>query len=156
MKTLFVAALLLAASSVAANAETFTFTSDNTVSNQVVAPVAGGDKPVAAAFFSGSSHVVYSSGRAATNAFRCANWSAAPGGVFDADAACTFEEPGGDSASIVAGCSFTNKDRTESDCWGAMDGLGGAWKGKTGTISWHAKNSADGTSGAANGTGQWN
>ena len=156
MNAILVALIALGATASAASAETFTFTSTSTTQNAVVAPVAGSDKPVQAAFITGASKATYASGKPTTNPCPCANWSSTPGSIFDSYGACTYTEPGGDTASIVAGCSYTNKERTEADCWGGLNGLGGPHKGKTGSMSWHNKTSADGKTGAAVGTGQWN
>lgn len=155
MRTLLLSILLLGASAVTANAESFTFTSTSTGSNQIVAPITGG-KPVTSGSLAGTSQVTYASGKKTTNTFNCNNWSTPPGSLFQGNGACLFSEPGGNQASIVSGCDFTNKDQSESDCWGALTGMAGAWANKTGTISWHAKTSADGKTGTASGTGQWN
>jgi len=156
MKTIAIATLLAACAAVpAASAETFTFTSTSTTQNALVAPVPGG-KPVQAAFLSGASHAVYASGRAVDNKFQCADWSSPPGSIFDAYGACNYVEPGGDTATILIGCDFATPDRLEANCWGGLEGIDGPHKGKSGTISWHAKTSADGKSGTSSGVGQWN
>jgi len=155
MKTLIVAIITLGVTASAASAETFTFTSTSTLQNAVVAPVKDA-KPVQAAFITGTTKATYASGRATTNTFQCADWSSTPGSLFDAYAACTYTEPGGDTASIVAGCDYANKEQTEADCVAGLNGLDGPHKGKSGTMSWHAKTSADGKTGSSAGTGQWN
>ena len=91
MKTLFVAALLLGASGVAANAETFTFHSTGTAVNQVVAQTPGGGKPVAAVFLAGKITNTWASGQTSKN--DCANWTSTPGSIFDTYLACTFTDP---------------------------------------------------------------
>jgi len=154
MKTIIFALLALGVSYSAANAETFTFSSTSTLGDAVTAVMADG-KPVTAAFLSGKSQATYASGRSTTNTFQCANWSAAPGSVFDAFGACTYVEAGGDTASIVVGCDYTAKDQSQSDCWGALSSQDGPHKGKSGTIAWHAKLNADGKTGVSTGTGQW-
>jgi len=154
MKTLLLATLIALGAAPAANAESFTFTSTSALQNGIVVPVQGG-KPVEAAFISGTSKATYASGRATTSTFQCASWSSTPGSIFDAYSACTYTE-GGANATILAGCSFTDAARTESDCWGAISGLDGARKGKTGSMTWHARPSADGKTGVSNGVGQWN
>lgn len=155
MKTLLAAVLLLGASSAAAKAETFTFSTTSTATNQIIAAVAN-DKPVVAAFATGSGQNVYASGKKTTDTFNCANWSATAGSIFQTYGACVYTELTGDQASIVIGCDFTNKAQTEADCWGGLTGTVGSVANKTGTISWHQKLGADGKSGTASGTGQWN
>lgn len=155
MKAVILALLLASASTLAANAESFTFTSTSTVQNAVVALGSDG-KPVTAVFIAGQSKAAYASGKATTNSFTCANWSATPGSIFDSYGACTFSEPGGDNASMIVGCDYSNKDQTEGDCWAALNGLDGPHKGKTGTMSWHNKNNMAAKTGTAAGTGQWN
>lgn len=155
MKYVVLALLLASASTAAANAESFTFTSTNTVQNAVVA-IGSDGKPVQAAFSAGQSNATYASGRMTTNTFSCANWSSTPGSIFDSYGACNYSEPGGDSASIIAGCDYANKDQTEVDCWGALNGLDGPHKGKTGTMSWRQKIDMTAKTGTAVGTGQWN
>jgi hypothetical protein len=155
MKTLFAAALLLGASGAAANAETFTFHSTGTVVNQVVAQPPGGEKPVVAVFLVGKTTNTWASGQTSKNDYSCANWTSTPGSIFDTYLACTFTDTNGDKASLIAGCD-NNKDMTEGDCWGGLNGLDGPHKGKTGTMAWHSKNNADGKTGDSWGTGQWN
>jgi hypothetical protein len=156
MKTLLLAAAITFGAGVcAANAQSFTFQSTATVQNAVAAPVKGG-KPVQAVFIAGKSQTNWLGGKTSTNTFQCASWSSTPGSLFDSYTACTYADTNGDSASIIAGCDFTNDARTESDCWGGINGLEGPHKGKSGTMAWHGKNGSDGKTGLSAGTGQWN
>ncbi len=155
MKTLVLSIILAGVSVGTASAETFTFTSKSTVANQIVAPTTGGP-PVAAVFISGTSETIFASGKKGSNIFNCAQWSSTPGFVFMTVGACTFVDQNGDKASIISGCDFTNKDQSQQNCWGGLTGLTGAVAGKSGTISWHATNNADGKSGSSAGVGQWN
>jgi len=121
----------------------------------VVAPNPSG-VPVVASFITGTSETTYASGKKDSNTFSCANWSTEHSSIFKAEGACTFTNQNGDKASIVSGCDYTNKDQTESDCWGGLMGLTGSITGKTGTMAWHSVVNPDGKTGSAAGTGQWN
>jgi hypothetical protein len=154
MKSILISLLLVGASALAAQAETFTFTSVGTTQNAINAPVLG-DKPVMAVFIETKATITYASGKAATNLGHCASWSTTPGSTFEIDGACVDTESNGDQDSIVYGCDYADKERTKADCWGYLTGMSGGLAGKSGTISWHQSISPDGK-GAANGVGQWN
>ena len=155
MKALILTIILAGGAAVSVHAESFTFTSTSTLGDMVVAPNAGGP-PIVAAFVTGTSATTFASGNKGTNTFSCASWTADKTSVFKTYGACTFTDQTGAKASIVSGCDYTNKEQTAQDCWGALTGLTGAAAGKTGTISWHAVNNADGKTGSSAGTGQWN
>jgi len=155
MKTILATALLLGVSCISANAQSFSFQSTSHTVNSLTAQVSMG-KPVLAAFSSGSSTNTDSTGKKSTTTSNCAFWSAEPGSQFTFVGACNVKESNGDESSVVASCVATNAAQTEGDCWGGMTGTAGLHKGKTGTISWHQKPSADNKTGMAWGVGQWN
>jgi hypothetical protein len=152
VKFALASAMLLCASSLAAHADSFTFTSTSHTVNSLT--VSDGGKPVVAAFSSGSAAIVSANGSKANNTSNCAFWTAEPGSQFTYEGACTTTEPNGNQSSIVASCVGSTGPQIEADCWGGMTGLAGTYKGKTGTISWHQK--GDGQSSKAWGVGQWN
>ena len=155
MKILLVSVLMVGVSALAAQAESFTFTSTSTLLNSA-AFAAPGETPVLAAFVDSKSKTTYAGGKVETNDASCASWSAPPASIFQTNGVCNFTTAGGEKASILFGCNPRSKDQTESDCWGGLLGVTGARAGKSGTISWHQKLNADGKGGAANGVGQWN
>ena len=154
MKSLFLAAVLCGASALAAHAESFTFKAHGGVDAAV--QVMGMDgKPIGGAIQSGASEAVMASGRTLHGAYKCEFHSELPGGIFESLGVCTVTD--GDGAYYeLAGCNPTSKDRTANDCWADMRGTGGAYAGKGGHMSWHAKANADGKSGDAWGQGAWN
>ena len=154
MKLVFTTAFLLCAVASAANAETFTFkaTSHNLNSINVAT---GATTFVGAGFNEGESQTVYASGQKTTTKNTCAGWGAPAGSPFTDEGVCTFTEGANDKASIVFSCVSDAKTGA-GDCWGALRGVAGRNMGKTGTISWHQTNNADGKTGTAAGTGMSN
>jgi hypothetical protein len=156
MKLILASAMMLCASSLAAYADSFSFSSTSHTVNQLSAMVPGGGKPVLAAFSNGSATNTYASGKQTKSTSTCAFWTAEPGSQFTFVGACNVTEEGGDQSSIAASCAAANNAQTEGDCWGVMMGTSGSHKGKSGTITWHQKAGADDKSGMAWGVGQWN
>jgi hypothetical protein len=154
MKLVFTTAFLLCAVASAANAETFTFKSTSQNLNSINVAT-GATTFVGAGFSENESQGVYASGQKTNTKGTCAGWSAPVGSQFTNEGACTYTEGASDKASIVFSCVSDAKTGA-SDCWGALRGISGRHMGKTGTISWHQTNSADGKTGAAAGTGMWN
>jgi hypothetical protein len=151
MKTVLASIVVLLASTSIANAESFTFASTATTTDRVGGPVAGG-KPVGASMSSGESNVTYASGKKSTSKTHCANWSAPPGQLFTSTGFCTGEE-GADKYTVAFSCQGDEKG---GDCWGRLTGTGGAFQNKTGTVTWHGTQNADGKGGTATGQGAWN
>jgi hypothetical protein len=148
--------MLLGASGVAAQAETFTFTgTGGAPTAQITAPFIGGPKPVQAVFGPSTSQAIYASGAKTTSTSNCASWTTPPGQTFEVNGACLYTESNGDKTSIVFGCDFANKEQTASNCWGYLSGMAGARLNKTGTMSWHQALAADGKSSTFSGVGQW-
>jgi hypothetical protein len=154
MKIIFASLLLIGVSTVAANAETFTFTSTSHTVNVIAAPVAGGST-VGATFGTGKSATVYASGKKTSTTNECASWSTPPGSQFQVSGICVYTEGKDDKASLAFTCA-NGKSNTSGDCWGSLTGMAGRYTGKTGTISWHQSSPDGGKSGMAAGTGMWN
>ena len=96
------------------------------------------------------------SGKTLSNKGSCSEWTTPPGSIFQSNGVCNYTDSGGDTAAILIGCNWTNKEMTEGDCWGGLLGSAGPHAGKSGTISWHFKTSADGKTGTSQNVGQWN
>ena len=153
MKLILISAAALLASTAMANAEAFTFTSTGTLTNQVGAPGPMG-RPVGASFANVESQTTWASGKKTTSKGTCATWTAPPGGGITTNGACILNESDGGFAASFACASLDDKNTT-ANCWGAITGASGKYKGLGGTISWRAKLSADGKTNSAVGTGQW-
>jgi hypothetical protein len=155
MKSLVLALLLTGAAAVTANAESFTATSNSTMTSSNSFPSPDG-KPVLELNLAFTGQTLMASGKALTNKGTCAEWSTPPGSIFQTNGVCNYTDSGGDTAAILMGCDFSNKDMTEGDCWGGLQGSAGPHAGKSGTISWHFKTAADGKTGTSQNVGQWN
>ncbi|HEY5288612.1 MAG TPA: hypothetical protein VIJ59_01135 [Caulobacteraceae bacterium] len=152
MKTIVLAALLLGGSAVAAHAESFTFKGTSTSANGVAAARPDG-KLMTAGFSNGTGQTTMASGKVLATTSSCAGWSSQPADIFAQHGICTFSDATG-AGTILFGCNPI-KDPAEADCVGRLGGTGGAYAGRTGTITWHAKNSPDGKTGAVWGEGHW-
>ena len=154
MKSLLFAALLLGGSALAAHAERFTFKAVGTEPNVVM--VKGDDgKPIGAVFLTGTADADMASGKKLRQAYNCEEHTALPGGNFTYLGLCTVTDETGAFYELF-GCNDANKAMTEADCWAGATGTGGAYAGKHGRVTWHAKTSADGKSGETWGEGAWN
>lgn len=153
MKMLFATAVLLCSAGAMAG-ETATINSNIRSVNSIAVPT--GPSTMAGANFSeGDAQIAYSSGQKATQKFKCASWSTAPGSGFSVDGVCEFTEGTNDKGSLQFACTSDEKTRS-SDCWGGVRGTAGRFAGKTGNITWHQVDSADGKTGTAQGVSMWN
>jgi hypothetical protein len=155
MKTLFIAFLLTGVAAIAAHAESFTGKSTSAPISSNTFPTPDG-KSIISGTLSFSGQSVSASGKATTNKGTCNEWTTPPGSIFQANGVCNYTDSSGDTASILIGCDFANKEMNEGDCWGGIAGTAGPHAGKSGTISWHFKPSPDGKSGTSLSVGQWN
>ena len=155
MKTSVIALLFSGAAVFSAHAESFTATTTSTITSSNTFQ-AGMGTPVRSVALSVTGQTVWAGGGTTTNKGTCMLWTAPPGSIFQTNGVCNYTESNGDTASLLAGCDYTNKDMTESNCWAGLTASAGPHAGKTGTISWHAKPSADGKSGTSQNVGQWN
>jgi hypothetical protein len=146
--------ILMFAAAGAASAETFSFKSTSKTVNSIQIAT-GASSSMGAGFSEGSSQATYGSGLKATNTFNCAVWSALAGSRFTDEGVCAFTEGTEDKATIEFSC-VSDQKAGAGDCWGALRGVAGRFTGKTGTISWHQTNSADGKTASSIGAGLWN
>jgi hypothetical protein len=154
MKLIASSVAILVASTLAAHAESFTFSGSAKITNEVGGPVAGG-KPVGASFSDGSSKTVYASGKKANSTHQCAAWSASPMSIFSGEGMCVVTEGDG-KFSVAFSCQNMDDKGLLTDCWGRLTGMTGSHMNKTGTASWRGTRSADGKSISSAGTGSWN
>ena len=136
-----------------ANAQSFTFKSKSHATDAV--SVNSGQSLITDVISKSNATITYENGEKEENASTCANWTVPPGTPFTSNGICTFVTKSGGKGTIVFGCRDDAKTNT-SDCWGALHGTAGRFKGKTGTISWHQALDADGMTGNDAGTGMWN
>ncbi|HEV7159154.1 MAG TPA: hypothetical protein VGN38_12415 [Caulobacteraceae bacterium] len=151
MKTFALAAALAAGLAFGAQAETFTFSNTGILGASVVIPGPNGAVRIAGvADFKGPTVMA---GRSLPTDDHCASWPALPGDIFETHGQCTFSDPTG-AGYVRFGCNPA-KAPTEANCVGGIWGTAGAYAGRSGTLAWHNKVSADGKSATAEGAGQW-
>jgi hypothetical protein len=151
--TIGIAAAAVMCVSAEANAQSFTFKSKTHATNAVSV---GSEETLITDVISKSDvAITYDNGEKEQNATTCANWTVPPGTPFTSSGICTFVTKSGGKGTIVFSCHDDAKTNL-SDCWGALRGTAGRFKGKTGTISWHQVVEADGMTGNDTGTGMWN
>ena len=154
MKTILLAAVMVAGTALAAHAERFTFKAVGTVQNAI--QVTGEDgKPIGGVFQSGTVETVWASGKAAHGTYSCESHTTLPNEIFQYLGVCTAKDDAGSFYELI-GCDSTNKAMTEDDCWAGLVGTDGAYKGKHGRATWHGRGGPDGKTGEAVGEGAWN
>ena len=136
MKAVLFAIWLAAATTAAAQAETFTFTNTNQIEKYVGGPMIGGSLS-SVAFNTTVGQTTWATGRTEATSSACAIWSGAPGARFPYSGVCDYSGSDGDSNRIAFDCQPTNSDQSEADCWGSISGLAGPHSGKSGTITFH-------------------
>jgi hypothetical protein len=151
--TIGIVAVALVFAPVGANAQSFTFKSKSHATDAV--SVNSGQTVITDVISKSDATITYETGEKEANATTCANWTSPPGTPFTSSGICTFVTKSGGKGTIVFGCQDYAKTNI-SDCWGALRGTAGRFKGKTGTISWHQTVEADGMTGNDMGTGMWN
>ena len=137
----------------AAGAETFTMAGTGRVTDQVMVP-GGGAAPIGALVATSTTKVTMASGKALAGKGHCASWTTDPGSLFTVQGACAGTDDSG-TYSVVYSCQ-TDAKANADDCWGRLTGVGGAYAGKTGTMSWRLMRNADGQTSAFTGAGVWN
>jgi len=154
MRTVFVAVAFVCGVPALANAaETFTFVARTEITNRIVAPVTG-SKTIIAQFSSGRIEVTYP-GRKVLSKSECATWPAPPGGLFTSNGACVVVDNDSSQYTVVVSCRVVDDKITVNDCFGQLTGVSGAYKGKTGTVTWRSTVAEDNKTLTSVGTGQW-
>lgn len=155
MRWAMVSVVALLASTVVANAETFTFTGKNTPGQQIAGPGPMG-KPVIAGTSKGETEITWASGKKTKSTNDCMAWSAPPGSGFTVQGICSSTDSDGSKSSLIFSCLSLNEKNTASDCWGRLTGLSGSLQGKTSTASWRGTQNADGKGSTVVGAGVQN
>ena len=146
---LLLAILSLACAPAVAQAETFTFKTTNKPIDgvQLAASGAPGSRPSGANVFTVATVTTYADGKVLQSAGKCAQWILPSGNQFGGNGVCVYRDGGADTYSVSYTCEPPANNG--NDCWGKLIGLGGAFKGRTGLISFHSGQSPQGT-------GLWN
>jgi hypothetical protein len=141
-------AMVLAISSVAAQAQNFAFDATANPATTVGGPDYRGN-PVVGAYWTGTSVVTWADGSKTTDKYTCiSSTQPANDKVFDAHTVCDGGNAEG-TYMMIWGCQYTSKDMMSMACWGGMTGRTGKYAGKGGTISFM------GRGGSGSGTGTW-
>ena len=127
---------------------TFTFTS----TSNAPSTLGGNSKngvPYSGSHWTGSSIGKSSAGETTKTSFSCVMMTQPPTDtLFQAHMLCDITAPDG-TYSATMGCQFIDMAKGEVSCIGGLYGTGGAYAGRRGSITNHAKGSA------STGTGQW-
>lgn len=142
------ALMLAVAMPATAMAQSFTFKSTSNAQNML-----GGDGkngvPYSGGHWTGSSTGVTADGQKTNTTFKCVMMTQPPTDtLFQAHMLCDITAANG-TYSATMGCQFVNPAAQEVSCIGGLYGTGGAYAGRRGSITNHAKGSA------STGTGQW-
>ena len=146
---LLLAILSLACAPAVAQAETFTFKTTNKPIDgvQLAASGAPGSRPRGANVFTVATVTTYADGKVLQSAGICTQWILPSGNQFGGNGVCVYRVGRADTYSVSFTCE--RPANNGNDCWGKLIGLGGAFKGRTGSISFHSRQSRQGT-------GLWN
>lgn len=130
-------AMLLGATAASA-AENFTFESALKLIDGVRVPLTGSPFQ-GARVFSISNTTTFAAGRKATTNGKCSSWTAPAGSMFISTGVCAVP----DAYTLRYSCSAAVDKSGESDCWGLLEFIGEAGKGRTGVVAF--RRSADST-----------
>ena len=142
-------AAALGLSATAAQAQTFTHTSNQTkaVSTGGVAP---DGTPFGGLYQTGTQVITMADGKKVTETYTCIGMTQPPrNSIFQFSTICDATGPNGDTASVW-GCNTVNRERNEVSCVGGVYGKSGSYAKRRGTVTWY------GVNGSGSGTGQWN
>lgn len=136
MKRIAIATAILVASTAAAQAETFSFSSTGRVNKNIGGPMVGGP-PALVGISTEAGQTTWASGATVTTQSTCANWTSAPGAQFPYSGVCDIDLSNGDIDRMAFGCKALGPDASEANCWGSLSGLSGSRAGRIGTVSFH-------------------
>lgn len=148
MKSLITAAMLLSASPFTAHAETFTFILHGDTTGTIVVPDPSGGAPATAITQKGTFDIVSANGTKRDGTFTSASWSTGDRELPLRGIGQQTDPTG--TLGVTYACA-ADKAATTGDCWARVVGETGAYKGRTGTSSWHfsIKGTKDTTTGVA-------
>ena len=147
-RKLIFAAAVAALSTTGALAQNYTYVAQNgkTVATGGIAP---DGTPFGGQFLTGSQTVTAAGGKMVTESYTCIGTTQPPrDSVFMFNSICDATGPNGDY-SVVWGCNFLNRERTNLSCVGGLVGKTGSYASRRGTVTYH------GVDGKGSGTGQW-
>ena len=130
-------AMLLGATTASA-AENFTFETTLKLIDGVRVPLTGSPFQ-GARVFSISNTTTFAAGRKATTNGKCSSWTAPAGSMFISTGVCAVP----DAYTLRYSCSAAVDKSGESDCWGLLEFIGEAGKGRTGVVAF--RRSSDST-----------
>lgn len=136
MKRVALAVALWFASTTAAQAETFGFSTTGRVNEKVGGRMVAGP-PASAAISTTAGQMTWASGATVTLQSTCALWTGTPGAQLQYSGVCDDTLSNGEANRMTFGCKPLGPDGSEADCWGRLDGLAGSRAGRVGTISFH-------------------
>ena len=129
---------VLLGSTTASAADNFTFESALKLIDGVRVPLTGSPFQ-GARVFNISTTTTFADGRKATTSGKCSSWTAAPGTAFISTGVCAVP----DAYTLRFNCSAAADKSGESDCWGLLENISQAGKGRTGVVAF--RRSADST-----------
>ncbi len=147
-RTALLTHILVLSANLSAQTITLTFTTTKVNADTISITQSSGQK-VVATHYKGTSKVSFSDGRKTTSTVSCIYMTQSEDQSFHVKGLCNVDAGKNGSFGILTRCNFTNKERTETDCWGKMHGETGSYKGRHGISSWHQKGDI------STGTGQW-
>ncbi len=140
--------VLLAATTVTAQAQNFTFQATANTPTTVGGPDMYGNLTVGSTW-TGTSSVTWADGKKSTDKYTCVSTSQPPNAkIFDSHVICDGSGPDG-MYSSAWGCNFISKDRLSQGCVGGLTGRTGIYAGKGGAITF------SGRAGTGTGAGMW-
>ncbi len=147
--SLIVGALMLPlAMPATAMAQSFTFKSTSNAQNALGGNGQNG-VPYSGGYWTGSSSGEMADGQKTNTTFKCVMMTQPPkDSLFEAHMLCDITAANG-TYSATMGCMFVNPAKQEVSCIGGLYGTSGAYEGRRGSITNHAKGSV------STGTGQW-
>ncbi len=127
---------------------TFTFSSTSNAPTMLGGNGKNG-VPYSGMHWTGNSTGKTSTGATTKTSFSCVMMTQPPrDSLFESHMLCDVTAPDGEYSATM-GCQFINQATNEASCIGGLYGTSGAYAGRRGTITTHAKGSA------SSGTGQW-
>lgn len=137
------AAMALAVAPLAAHAENFSFKTTGTATDQLRVPATGADYQ-GVAMNNTKAEVTYENGKKETVTAKCAAWRNPPNAQFPQSGICVSQ-----NYEQNYSCQ-PRPEKAGQNCWGLLRGTNGAYKGRTGVITY--TNGPEGLQGV----GRWN
>lgn len=131
----------------AASAQSFTFSSVSDETTNLGATTPAGT--VGGAYWTGTTTAAYADGTETVSSFTCVSMTQPPrDAIFMMHGVCDLTAEDGTFTSYM-GCNVLSEDPMEMGCVGGLTGKTGAYEGRGGSFTLHAKGETSA------GTGQW-